>query len=52
MAYRRDGQGMGGGPIPDKTVGWMWGFLCGFGAAVLVLAIGGAVVMWGFTFRG
>lgn len=52
MAYRRDGQGMGGGPIPDKTVGWMWGFLCGAVALAIAIAIGFAVVMWDFTFRG
>lgn len=52
MPYRRDGQGMGGGPIPEKTVGWMWGFAWGFGAAVLLIAIAFIAVMWGFTFRG
>jgi hypothetical protein len=38
-----DGHGMGGDPMPEKTQGWLWGFLFG--------AIGGAIVtaywMWG-----
>jgi hypothetical protein len=32
MAYRHDGSGMGGGPVPEKTKAWAWGFL--FGALV------------------
>lgn len=30
MPYRPMGvSGGGGGPLPDKTVGWLWGYLCG-----------------------
>lgn len=35
MPYRHDGQGMGGGPLPDKTVGWLWGFLFGVGFTLI-----------------
>lgn len=39
MPYRHDGQGMGGGPIPEKTVGFMWGYLWGFGSALVIGAV-------------
>jgi hypothetical protein len=39
MAYRHDGSGMGGGPLPDKTVGWLWGYLCGAGMTLVAVWI-------------
>lgn len=40
-----DGHGMGGGntPLPEKTQGWLWGFL--FGAIIGVAVT--AYLMWG-----
>jgi hypothetical protein len=42
MPYRHDGGGMGG-PMPDKTEGWLWGFLFGAFAGAAVTAY----LMWG-----
>lgn len=45
MAYRRDGSGMGGGPLDPKVIGWLWGFAWGFAlglaaAGILYLKLG------------
>jgi hypothetical protein len=29
--------GMGGGPVPEATKQWLWGFLCGVVASIIVV---------------
>ena len=39
-------RGMGGTPVPEATKQWLWGFLCG---AIAVVILGALIVLTGCT---